>query len=70
MPSTPNETLAKRIKTNHELARTLWESGNIEARFLSILLIKPKTLTADQVDQNSAALKPRWRTPPHKSSGR
>lgn len=43
--------LAKQIKTNHELALELWENGNIDARFLAILLIKPKSLSADELDQ-------------------
>ncbi len=41
--------LAKKIKTNHELALALWETGNIDARFLAILLIEPKTLSADEM---------------------
>ena len=43
--------LAKRIKTNHELALALWETGNIDARFLAILLIKPKHLSVDELDR-------------------
>lgn len=43
--------LAKEIKTNRELAMALWETGNIDARLLAILLIKPKMLTADEVNQ-------------------
>lgn len=43
--------LAKKIKTNHELALLLWETGNIDARFLAILLMKPSSLTEDQLDQ-------------------
>jgi 3-methyladenine DNA glycosylase AlkD len=43
--------LAKKIKANHEFAIVLWETGNIDARFLAILLIKPKTLSADEVDR-------------------
>ena len=31
--------LAKEIKTNHELAMALWETGNIDARLLAILLL-------------------------------
>ena len=30
--------LAKELKTNHELALKLWKTGNIDARFLAILL--------------------------------
>ncbi len=43
--------LAKQIKTNHELALALWETGNIDARFLAILVIKPKALSAGEVDR-------------------
>lgn len=43
--------LAKKIKTNHELALSLWETGNIDAQFLSALLIKPKQLSAKEMDQ-------------------
>ena len=43
--------LAKKIKTNHELALALWETGNIDAQFLAILLIKPTALSAVAMDQ-------------------
>lgn len=43
-------TLAKQIKPDTELALHLWDTGNIDARYLAILLIKPKTLTAEQVE--------------------
>ncbi len=43
--------LAKKIKTNHELAMALWETGNIDAQLLATLLIKPKSLTADEMDR-------------------
>ncbi len=43
--------LAKKIKINHELALALWETGNIDARFLAILLLKPETLSADEMDR-------------------
>jgi 3-methyladenine DNA glycosylase AlkD len=42
--------LAKAIKTNHALAIALWETGNVDARLLAILLLKPKNLSADAVD--------------------
>jgi 3-methyladenine DNA glycosylase AlkD len=42
--------LAKAIKTNHELALELWATGNIDARFLATLIIKPKSLSADELD--------------------
>jgi 3-methyladenine DNA glycosylase AlkD len=43
--------LAKTIKTNHELAMSLWKTGNADAQLLAILLIKPKTLSAQEVDR-------------------
>lgn len=43
--------LAKQIKTNHELALALWETENIDARFLAILVIKTKALSSVEVDQ-------------------
>jgi 3-methyladenine DNA glycosylase AlkD len=43
--------LAAKIKTNHELAITLWETENIDARLLAILLIKPKNLSANEMDR-------------------
>ncbi len=43
--------LAKRIKTNHDLALALWETGNIDARFLAILLIELKRLSAGELDR-------------------
>src|SRR5882672_1880470 len=39
--------LANKIKTNHELALSLWKTGNIDAQFLATLLIKVSLLTAD-----------------------
>lgn len=42
--------VAAQIKTD-ELARALWETGNIDARLLAILLIKPKKLSCDELDR-------------------
>lgn len=43
--------LAKKIKTDHELAMSLWETGNLDAQLLAILLIKPKDLAAEELDR-------------------
>jgi 3-methyladenine DNA glycosylase AlkD len=43
--------LAAKIKVNHALALTLWATGNIDARLLAILLIKPKDLSGDELDR-------------------
>ncbi|MEN4012569.1 MAG: DNA alkylation repair protein [Bellilinea sp.] len=42
--------LAAKIKTNHQLAIALWDSGNIDARLLAILLLKPHNLSRDELD--------------------
>ena len=42
--------LAKKIKTNHELAKELWETGNIEARFLATLIMVPKLLSPSEIE--------------------
>ena len=43
--------LANKIKTNHELALALWNTGNIDAQFLATLLIKVSLLSADELDR-------------------
>ncbi len=43
--------LAKKIKTDPKLAMSLWETGNADAQLLAALLIKPKNLSAKEVDQ-------------------
>ncbi len=43
--------LAAEIKTNHELAIALWKTGNADAQFLAILLMKPTDLSADEMDR-------------------
>jgi 3-methyladenine DNA glycosylase AlkD len=43
--------LAKKIKSSPELAMPLWKTGNIDAQYLAILLIKPKDLSVKEVDR-------------------
>lgn len=43
-------TVANQIKSNHALALELWQHGNIEARLLSTLIIKPKNLSVQELD--------------------
>ena len=43
--------MAKKIKTDHELALKLWGTGNVEAQLLATLIIKPKSLSAVEVDK-------------------
>ena len=41
--------LAKKTKSDHSLALKLWDTGNIDARFLAILIINPKKLTFQEI---------------------
>src|SRR5690606_34137601 len=43
--------LADEIKTDHALALELWETENLEARLLAVLLMKPKQLSAEELDR-------------------
>ncbi len=43
--------LAKTIRVDHELAMALWETENIDARLLAVLLVKPKSLSANEMDR-------------------
>ncbi len=51
--------LAKEIKTNHELAKQLWETGNIDAQLLALLICQPKRFTVEELD----AMAPEIRIP-------
>ena len=44
-------TLAGKIKTDHQLAIALWATGNVDARLLAILVVKPKSLSRDELDR-------------------
>lgn len=43
--------LAKKLGPNQGLANELWATGNVEAQLLATLLLKPKALTAEEVDR-------------------
>lgn len=43
--------VAKAIKKNHELGLELWETGNADAQLLGILLMNPKKLSTDELDE-------------------
>src|SRR5262245_7192882 len=42
--------LAKRIKTQHELALQLWDTGDTDARLLATLVCRPKSLSPAELD--------------------
>jgi 3-methyladenine DNA glycosylase AlkD len=43
--------LAKRLKTQHELALELWETDDAAARLLTTLICRPKAFTRDELDR-------------------
>ncbi len=43
--------LAAKIKNDDALALALWDTANVEARLLAILLMKPKSLSCERLDQ-------------------
>lgn len=43
--------LALKIKTDHELAKALWATGNVDARFLATQIIKGKALSIDEIEE-------------------
>lgn len=43
-------TIAKTIKLDHELGLRLWECGNLDAMFLATLVLRPKTLSLDELE--------------------
>ena len=42
--------LADEIKADHALALELWATGNLDARLLAVLVMKPRALSAEELD--------------------
>ncbi|MER7281901.1 DNA alkylation repair protein [Dactylosporangium sp. NPDC000244] len=42
--------VAKRLKTQQDLARELWRTGDTAARLLALLVCRPKAFAADELD--------------------
>ncbi len=43
--------VADKIKSDHALALALWRTGNIDAQFLAALVMKPKELSAEEMER-------------------
>ena len=43
--------LMKRIDVDHELARGLWATGNVDAQNLAMKIADPEAMTSDELDQ-------------------
>ena len=48
--------MAKKIKTDHELAIALWRTGCDEAMLLSTLLMQPASVSADDLEKMVASV--------------
>ena len=53
-------TIAKAIKTDHELGLELWQTGNVDAMSLATLILQPKRLSDEQVEQMVASAEYAW----------
>jgi 3-methyladenine DNA glycosylase AlkD len=42
--------VAAKIKSDHKLALELWNTGNVDAQLLGILILKPKELSSEELD--------------------
>ncbi len=42
--------VAKAVRTNHELARDLWQTGDTAARLVALLVCRPKAFSMDELD--------------------
>ncbi len=52
--------LAKKIKADPKLARALWDTRNVDAQYLAILLLKPADLSAKELDQLVRSISYAW----------
>lgn len=43
-------SVAKKLKSDHALGLELWKTGNFEARLVAALIMKPKNLSASELD--------------------
>jgi 3-methyladenine DNA glycosylase AlkD len=48
--------IAKTIKNDHELALSLWETGNLDAQLLAALLIIPKKLSKSEIEKMARSI--------------
>lgn len=47
-------TVAKLIKTNHQLGIQLWATGNVDAMFLATMIMKPNEISEDELERMAA----------------
>lgn len=52
--------IAKTIKTDQALAMELWETGNLDAQQLAILIMKPKSLSVSEIEKLVKSIRWTW----------
>lgn len=52
--------VAKGLKKDDALARKLWATGNIEAQLVTTLIVKPKSLEVDELDEMVQSVSYHW----------
>lgn len=52
--------VAKEIKSDHALGIELWKTGNLEARLLSTLIVKPKQCSVEELNEMAADVTLAW----------
>jgi 3-methyladenine DNA glycosylase AlkD len=60
VPTGDIRKLAAKIKADHALGLALWETGNLDARLLAILLITPKKLASAELERMVRAATIPW----------
>jgi 3-methyladenine DNA glycosylase AlkD len=53
-------TIAKKIKTDHDLGLQLWQTGNLDAMLLATLILRPKLLSQEQLEAMVAVVTYSW----------
>lgn len=48
--------IAKAIKIDHELGLQLWQTSNVDAQLLAILVLRPKLLSEEELEQMAASV--------------
>jgi len=52
--------IAKKAKVDHERALELWKTGNVEARHVAILTMKPKELSKKELTSMAKSINAVW----------
>jgi 3-methyladenine DNA glycosylase AlkD len=48
--------IARAIKSDHDLGLRLWQTGNLDAQLLAVLILRPRLLSEDELEQMVASV--------------